>query len=642
MIQKITAVFLLFISFSLSLTAVPALRRYRTVQQENGDTLTLTKAGDEHHHFYLTRDNVPVVKSGRSFYYADRMGGRMQSSGILAHNKEQRSSTEKSHVSAMRRAAAAGSSATASDSSSAVSEIAKIRQSALRKASTTAYSGSRKGLIILVQFTDKTFSMSDAQATYTAIANEEGYQSLYSTTGSVHDYFYDQSYGQFALTFDIVGPIPLNKSYTYSGATDSSGNDIYPGRMAVDALNVIADEDLDFSQYDWDGDGEADQVFFLYAGQGEATSDDDDTIWPHEWTLSSALYYDYIYTLQWAQTTGTGRPGKPGGSKVNADSIYNALAAYYSVTIDGVSFDTYACSNERYEETYKGKTYTYLMGIGTICHEFSHCLGFPDLYDTEGSNYGMGYYDVMSAGNSNGPLGLGWVPAGYSSYERATAGWLTYQTLTDNRQYTLPALTDEPTAYIITNPGNENEYYLLENRQPASWDAYLPGSGMLAVHVDYDADVWSNNEVNTSGTTATSHQHLTILHADNDDAIRYYSNVIDSSEVYDPYPYVLNSVIQNDSITDASAPAATLYNANTDGTYYMHCRIMSITQQSDGTVTFLYNPSDETTAIDGVTTSDGVTVVARYNLSGVLLNEPQPGVNILKMSDGTTRKVIVK
>lgn len=48
------------------------------------------------------------------------------------------------------------------------------------------------------------------------------------------------------------------------------------------------------------------------------------------------------------------------------------------------------------------------------------------------------------------------------------------------------------------------------------------------------------------------------------------------------------------------------------------------------------------TGIEDVTTGTEPTVVARYNVNGVQIAAPVKGINIVKMSDGTTRKVLVK
>lgn len=57
---------------------------------------------------------------------------------------------------------------------------------------------------------------------------------------------------------------------------------------------------------------------------------------------------------------------------------------------------------------------------------------------------------------------------------------------------------------------------------------------------------------------------------------------------------------------------------------------------------FLELPKGQATAIKGVETSENATVVARYAADGSEVSAPVKGINILKLSDGTTRKVVVK
>jgi M6 family metalloprotease-like protein len=124
---------------------------------------------------------------------------------------------------------------------------------------------------------------------------------------------------------------------------------------------------VNYADYDWDGDKEVDQVFIVYAGYGEAQGAPAETIWPHESVL--------------------------GGT-------WDAL------TLDNVTLNTYACGQELAgKDSSDG---THLAGIGTICHEFSHCLGLPDFYDTDANtgandtNYGTGTFDLMCGGSYNG------------------------------------------------------------------------------------------------------------------------------------------------------------------------------------------------------------------------------------------------
>lgn len=386
------------------------------------------------------------------------------------------------------------------------------------------YEGEKKGLIILVEFADVAFTEGDSLGFYRRMVNEEGF-SEGKFRGSLKDYFKDQSYGKFSIDFDVVGPVKVDKSYKYYGANNFFGYEDMDKvvEMVVDACEAV-DSLVDFSDYDWDGDSIVDQVFIIYAGYGEADYDDPNTIWPHQYNIS------YIID-------------KP--------------------SFDGVYVDTYACGSEL---NGSGNT----CGIGTICHEFSHCLGLPDLYDTTYAynNYGMGYWSLMDAGNYNGD---GYLPAGYTSYERWYAGWIEpIELANDTTVAEMGPLDSTGDAYIIYNDGHPDEYYLLENRQLEGWDAALPGSGMLILHVDFNASVWANNLVNSTRT-----QRCTIFHADN------MSGWSASDLAGDTYP--CNG---NDSLTNTSKPSAKLHHSNTDGSKFMNKSVTAITQNEDGTMSF--------------------------------------------------------
>jgi len=216
-----------------------------------------------------------------------------------------------------------------------------------------------------------------------------------------------------------------------------------------------------------------------------------------------------------------------------------------------------------------------------MCHEFSHCLGYPDFYDTDYSGgQGMGYWDLMDSGSYNDD---GFQPAGYTSYERMLAGWATPTELTKTLQVNnMPDLQTSGQSYVIYNPGNANEYFLLENRQQTGWDESLPGEGLLILHVDYSATDWAYNTPNDD----PSHQRMTWIPADNKyqyttyDGLKYYTT---TGMVNDPFPYgSVNAFGAN------TTPAAKLYNKNTDGTYYLNTSVINITQNTDGTVSFKY------------------------------------------------------
>ena len=401
------------------------------------------------------------------------------------------------------------------------------------------YTGDKKGLVILVNFKDVSFKEANDNACYQRFANEENYNEG-SFKGSVHDYFYAQSEGKFNLTFDVVGPVTLSKKQSHYGSNDSEGNDKHPAEMVIEALKLI-DDDVNFADYDWNGDGEVDQVFVIYAGRGESDGGGSNTIWPHEWNLAEAGWYG------------------------DGDGVQ---------TMDGVKINTYACGSEL---SGSGT----IDGIGTMCHEFSHCLGYPDFYDTDYSGgQGMGDWDLMDGGCYNGN---GFRPAGYTSYERWMAGWREpIELLTTKKVEGMKALQNGGDFYIIYNKGNRNEYFLLENRQKKAWDTNIPGKGLLILHVDYDESKWASNQPNDD----PNHQRMTWIPADNEYQYYYYGG----SKYYstdgmstDTYPYGSNNSFSKDS-----TPAAKLYNKNEDGTKYLDSSVEEIKQNNDGTISFLF------------------------------------------------------
>ncbi len=430
------------------------------------------------------------------------------------------------------------------------------------------YTGKKKGIIILVQFPNQKFETGHDNAYYKMVANEKGLTHEDGYVGSVSDYFLSQSNGQFELDFDIAGPYTLSHTSSYYGKNDGANIDTKVGYMIQEGCDAAVADGFNFNDYDWDGDGYADQVFVLYAGLGEASGGDAKTVWPHEYQIR-----------------------------------YTCVGKVLNYTAEGKGkVDTYACANEM-ERVINNATGTYtnelkLAGIGTICHEFSHCLGFADMYDTSsnGGNYGMGFYDVMSAGSYNGG---GFTPCNYTAYERIYAGW------------TEPIVLDEPATikamqssedygrpFILYNDKHPDEFYTLENRQKKGWDAELYGSGLMITHVDYDQTKWGINQVNAS---ASDHQRCTIFHADND-----ADGTVLESIKNDLYPYMSGGVPLNDELTDDSRPAAKLYNKNADGTKYMGKPITAIKKNVNGTISFDVMGGNEDNILDNTTSETAI------------------------------------
>ena len=486
--------------------AIPAYPKPLKVKQADGSWLTIQMRGDEHGHYVLTSDGIPLVFNARqeNYEYADWKDGKVQASGIKAVEASERTAKVKAFVESLDKSAILESFKRA--------RLQQLQQtlSSRRNASLKAGSNPQKeklnnfptigevhSLVILVQFADTKFSTvgSDAHQFFNNMLNEPGFTYSNGANGSARDFYLNSSNGRFQPQFDVIGPVTLPEKYSYYGANQGSSVD-NPARLEqfVREACTLADPLVDFSQYDHNQDGYIDNIYFFYAGKGEADSGDGNAIWPH-----SAYYSDMAKDAGLSET---------------------------SLKLDGIEVGNYTCSNE-----INGTLITpQPAGIGTFVHEFGHVLGLADHYDV---NYGMttfapGSFDTMAQASYNNN---GNTPAAFSAYERACLGWLDLTVLKNgvDSLNVLPDLNDSNKAYVVPVGGtNDEEYFIMENRQKKGWDAFIPGHGMLLWHIDYDAKAWEKNELNITGT----HQRVDIVEADN--------KLSDNTRAGDPFPGTSN------------------------------------------------------------------------------------------------------
>ncbi len=333
-----------------------------------------------------------------------------------------------------------------------------------------------KGVVILANFSNKSMQSSHTQAVFDELCNSlnctvnDGYP-------SAGQYFADQSNGTYRPQFDVFGPVTLSRNVAYYG-TDKPGQDEGDDQHATDAVVeacILANEQftINWADYDSDSDGYVDFVYVIYAGKGQADGGTSETIWPHNWSVESARQYGYC--------TYTATQCKVGGKKL----------------------DNYAMSGE-----ISGSS---LGGIGTLCHEFGHVMGLPDLYDTDyGTNYENNLtpndWNIMDGGSYNGD---GHCPPNYDPWEKDFFGWLTPINLGNTGQnLTLYANgTENQQTYQINasgtyvGPTTSGLRYYIENRQAVGWDAPLTGHGLLIWKVNFNASAWENNTPNNSNTS---------------------------------------------------------------------------------------------------------------------------------------------
>jgi len=414
----------LMINESRGVTAYPYPVK---VNQPDGTTITVILKGDEHVKWAQTLDGYSIMRNSKGvFEYATQDSrGDMIPSGISVSEISSRKSAELNLLAKTPKGLLYSKSQV-----SMMKSIYAIKAAESLKAFPTT--GSRKLVCILMGFKDKAFTKT--QSDFNNLYNQVGYTTG-GATGSVKDFYSENSYGQFDLTVTVAGPYTAANNMSYYGANDASGYDVNPRALVSEAINA-ADASVNFADFDNDGDGTVDGVYIIYAGYGEEAGASADCIWAHAWSLATA------------------------------------------VTKDGKSISKYSCSAEL-----SGSSGSTITAIGVICHEFGHVLGAPDYYDvdysTGGQFDGTGDWDLMAAGSWNNN---GITPASHNAYTKVYVyGWATATELTSAQNVTVANAETNKSFYRI-NSTTTNEFWLLENRQLTGFDAYLPGHGLIIYH----------------------------------------------------------------------------------------------------------------------------------------------------------------
>jgi len=313
--------------------------------------------------------------------------------------------------------------------------------------------------VILVEFSDKTFQDFTTVELMERYFNEENFSTPLlsdkgiAMPGSVRDYFVAQSGGLYAPTFDVVGKVKLSKSYTYYGAKTDTQNDAHVLELPRDAVAAAVEQlGTNFAQYAL-ADNAVPLVAIIYAGEGQASGGDDDTVWPCQYfceeTMSDTYFHAWFVGNEYAK-----------GNIIRAD----------------LSADT-----------------PVLTGIGTFCHEFGHALGLPDFYCTDGSYDDVSAFGFWSVMNTGCWEGMGYAPVGYLAYERNVLGWLELPEIAVDEAAHIDFSTfggEGACAWLLRHPSDERQFYILERREPGTWYPENYGSGLLATRFAYDASVW--------------------------------------------------------------------------------------------------------------------------------------------------------
>lgn len=579
--KKFTISFILSLFIAQMAVATPPLRRVYTHKQSNGEVIKVMKHGNGHFVMYSLEDGTPLLANEKGdLCYVVQQNGRVVASAEPATNmaltKKMSYLTSTAEVADILQATFAPTShrmtrASSTSNSDGLGTYGVSADGSMKSVGTPTIP------VIMVQFADKKFDEGTTIEKLTRMYNEKGYHDEKFAVGSVKDYYESQSNGLFVPSFDVVAMVTLDKGYAYYGQNYPNGDiDRNSEAFVTEAIEKAITAGVDFSKYKTDG--AVPLVSIYYAGPGEHSAFEEgceDYLWAH--------YLDKERTVK--------------NVKFNSYFIGNELFQHYA-------YD----KNENLVVTSKD-----IDGIGIFCHEFSHALGLPDFYYT-GNNAAisdrlltMHFWSVMDYGQYAYD---GYAPVAYTAYERSFLGWLKITELTEEHRgrVEIPGMdtdSETPKAYLMRNPNNSKEYYILENRQPSTWHPTFLGSGMLVLHVDYDANAWYYNRPNNE----ENHQRMAYVPADN---LKQQS---DNWNDYkgDLYP----GISQNFNLTSNSIPATTLYTGG-----LLNKPIYDISE-NDGIVTFYYLQDKETTAINSPVVN-GLTNYSIYDLSGRRVNELQP------------------
>ncbi len=411
-----------FLFAAISLWALPGRRGGVMYTQPDGTTLEIFLHGDEWGHWATDREGRLLDLDADGFYRLSvRSLSRVRRQAVL-HSRNMRE------------------------------RMGNLRTSAEKDGRTL---GTHRVLVLLVEFQDQEFSVAAPRKAFADMLGQKGYD-LYGATGSVWDYFNDNSRRKYNPVFDVYGPVKLSKNMAAYGKNNpDTDTDQFPGpELALVEACTKLDDDIDFTLYDGNLDGEVDMILFYFAGYDEAEGGPADAIWSHQW-------------------------------HVQASSDQKAR----NTTVDGVRLGSYFCTSEL-----QGNSGAVMGGIGSTVHEFSHYLGLPDLYDTDdqenGYASGMYFFSAMSHGLYNND---GRTPPFLNTEELQLLGWLeeedAVQDLPDG-EVSLPAVWKQKAYRIPTSV--EGEYFLLEYRDGSSWDAPLP-KGLSICHIDKSERVVGDN-----------------------------------------------------------------------------------------------------------------------------------------------------
>ena len=217
--KRILSILSIVILFSWAAMAVPAYSGKMKVRQGDGYWLTITLRGDEYAHVALTIDGYPVAwnQASSSYEYAKYIGEDWVPSGVVASDPELRDEATTSYLKDINKEGNIGEKL-AQNRTQRLKALKSIKPQNLIKRtriSDVPTIGKQKALVLLVEFSDRKFSMQNPQAFYKDLLNKDGYYNEFGANGSARDFYIASSNGNYLPDFDVYGPIQVTRSSTY-------------------------------------------------------------------------------------------------------------------------------------------------------------------------------------------------------------------------------------------------------------------------------------------------------------------------------------------------------------------------------------------------------------------------------------------
>jgi len=429
---------LLFCSIQ-SLMAIPAVPWPVEKQQPDGTKITVYIKGDEKLHWMESEDGYTLLYNDRQavVYAFLNEEGNLAPSDIMYTN-----TVAKSTPDLLSQKGIVPGLQYSQAQVNTIKQLWKVDQSLTRSDNKAHVLGTKKAVCVLAEFKDKKFIKTVEE--FDNLMNQVGYTNNSGANGSVRDFYKENSYGKMDFEITVVGPYELPQNCSYYGP------DSRWATFAKAAANA-SDADVDYTLYA-NENNQLDNLHIIFAGHGDEAIQDGNQIWSHK------------------------------------SDFYNPL------TLDGVKIVSYSCSPEL-----RGGMGTTITSIGVVCHELCHVFGAPDFYDanynTGGYYEGTGDWDLMAGGSYNYN---GHTPAHINMYQKIQFGWVDPIELDSPTSITdMPNSAENPVAYVVYTTNNNN-YYVLENRQKVGYDAGVPGAGLLIYHVSITNSNINNNNVNNT------------------------------------------------------------------------------------------------------------------------------------------------